>query len=183
VRLLTKYEIDLVAGGWGTTGETLDGMLLDKDSEIVVTGRRPTIMPGFGFNWGYAGPDFGGNYADGGGNGFGRDFPLSININIDLDKVLPLEVIRNGVENVLTNKNQETTNNLANSKPGAPLDPHNYWLQSFDGKLYGDLNKDGKYDAMYTDRGFGRWTVSFDGGATSTNMSGPPNWVNHAYGG
>ncbi len=184
--MLNAYEIDLVAGGWGTTGATLDGMILAGGSDIEVRGFRYGA-PGFGFSHGYGGPETGNSYpgdpADLGAGGGGRDFPLSVNVNIDLGQVLPLETIRKGIDNFLTNKNQETTNNLANSKPGVPIDANHYWLQSSDGKLYGDLNKDGKYDAMYVDRDHGRWTVSFDGGATSTNMNGPPNWVAHSYGG
>jgi hypothetical protein len=61
VRMLNLYEIELVAGGWGTTGETLDGMPIDDDNHITVTGRLPGI-PALGFSYGYGGPETGNSY-------------------------------------------------------------------------------------------------------------------------
>lgn len=59
--MLNLYEIELVAGGWGTTGETLDGMPIDDDNHITVTGRLPGI-PALGFSYGYGGPETGNSY-------------------------------------------------------------------------------------------------------------------------
>ncbi|OSZ65025.1 hypothetical protein CAP40_14505 [Sphingomonas sp. IBVSS2] len=59
--MLNAYEIDLVAGGWGTTGATLDGMILAGGSDIEVRGFRYGA-PGFGFSHGYGGPETGNSY-------------------------------------------------------------------------------------------------------------------------
>jgi hypothetical protein len=69
VRMLNAYEIDLVAGGWGTTGATLDGMILANGDEITVTGRRLGGFPDFGFSLRYTEPATDVNYFAGGGGG------------------------------------------------------------------------------------------------------------------
>jgi hypothetical protein len=64
VRMLNLSEIELVAGGWGTTGETLDGMPIGSGDGIEVNGRRG--VSGWGFGYGYVGPDTGqGNFYPG----------------------------------------------------------------------------------------------------------------------
>ncbi|MGE8093381.1 hypothetical protein ACQKPB_07360 [Sphingomonas sp. NPDC085925] len=69
MRMLNAYEIDLVAGGWGTTGATLDGMILANGDEITVTGRRLGGFPDFGFSLRYTEPATDVNYFAGGGGG------------------------------------------------------------------------------------------------------------------
>jgi hypothetical protein len=81
-----------------------------------------------------------------------------------------------------TNADENETNNTVNLDKTVPIVPNKLVLQGTEGRVYADTDRNGKYDTIFTDKGNGRWTASFDNGATSRNVNGTPDWVGMAYG-
>ena len=172
MRGLTSDELMVVSGG---SDEGSDNPI------IVVTGRK-TVLDGSHFSNVPSKGDLAYILALSspamivGGSG------SPINIEIDLGDLLPTDFFKDEMVKYFTNADENATNNTANNDKTVPMDPNNRLLQGTEGKVYADTDRDGKYDTIFTDKGNGRWTASFDNGATSKNVNGTPDWVGMAYG-
>ena len=172
MRGLTSDELMAVSGG---SDEGSDNLI------IVVTGRK-TVLDGSHFSNVPSKGDLAYILALSSPAMIGGGGSSPINIEIDLADLLPTDFFKDEMVKYFTNADENATNNTANNDKTVPMDQNNRLLQGTEGRVYADTDRDGKYDTIFTDKGNGRWTASFDNGATTKNVSGTPDWVGMAYG-
>jgi len=172
MRGLTSDELMAVSGG---SDEGYDG------PTIVVTGRK-TVLDGSHFSNVPSKGDLAYILALSSPAKIGWGGASGVNVQIDLGDLLPTDFFKDEMVKYFTNADENATNNTANNDKTVPMDPNNRLLQGTEGRVYADLDRNGKYDTIFTDMKNGRWTASFDNGATSRNVNGTPDWVGMAYG-
>ncbi|WP_179188194.1 hypothetical protein [Sphingomonas sp. IBVSS2] len=172
--MLNAHEIDLVASGWGTTGATLDGMILAGGPDIEVRGFRYGV-PSMGFSHGYGGPETGNSYpgdpADLGAGSPGSDGPDVLGPGLEMarwliDKTLELKKdwhAREARINSLFDQNKITiTIDHKASSFNKALGFDRDWIiwKTSDGKIFADTNGNGAADIQYIKDSQGFWHMS-----------------------
>ena len=170
MRGLTSDELMAVSGGYD---EGYDG------PPIVVTARKIT---GFHVDNGPGKGDLAYIMALSSPAMIGGGGASGVNVQIDLGDLLPTDFFKDEMVRYFTNADENETNNTVNLDKTVPIVPNKLVLQGTEGRVYADTDRNGKYDTIFTDKGNGRWTASFDNGATSRNVKVTPDWVGMAYG-